>query len=45
MQIDRLIEAIRNKKEYHINLTEKGLQMAAKRGASMTEYLNQNVRI
>jgi hypothetical protein len=45
MQIDRLIEAIRNKKEYHINLTEKGLQMAAKRGASMTKYLNQNVRI
>jgi len=45
MQIDRLIEAIRNKKEYHINLTERGLQMAAKRGASMTEYLNQNVRI
>lgn len=45
MQIERLIDAINNKKEYHINLTEKGLQMAAKRGQNITEYLNKNVRI
>lgn len=45
IQIERLIDAINNKKEYHINLTEKGLQMAAKRGQSVTTYLNQNVRI
>lgn len=36
---------IRDKKELHLNITEKGFQAVARRGAAFTQYLDQNVRL
>lgn len=40
-----LSTAIRNKKEYHLSITEHGLRKFVKSGSSITEYLNRNVRL
>lgn len=42
---DMLANVVKNKKEFHVNITEKGIQTIAKHGQSWTEYLNKNVRI
>ena len=42
---DKVVKAINDKQELHINITERGLQAAAQRGANFTRYLNQNVRL
>lgn len=43
--LDKVVKAINDKQELHINITERGLQAAAQRGANFTRYLNQNVRL
>lgn len=41
----RLKEAIINKKEYHLDITEKGLRKFVKSGDTYQEYLNKNVKL
>jgi hypothetical protein len=40
-----LSQTIRNKKEYHLQITENGLRKFVKTGDSYQEYLNRNVRL
>jgi hypothetical protein len=40
-----LADTVRNKKEFHINITEKGMYKLVKNGHSFQEYLNSKVRI
>lgn len=40
-----LADTVRNKKEFHLNITEKGLWKIIRNGNSFQEYLNRNVRI
>lgn len=40
-----LAHTVNNKKEFHLNITEKGLYKVVKNGHSFQEYLNSKVRI
>jgi hypothetical protein len=40
-----LASAVKNKKEFHLNITEKGMYKVVQNGHSFQEYLNSKVRI
>lgn len=40
-----LSNVIQNKKEFHLNITERGIWASAQRGASVSEYINKNIRL
>ncbi len=39
-----LADTVRNKKEFHVNITERGIWASTKRGFSVSEYINNNIR-
>lgn len=47
-KIDRGFEmlayTVKNKKEFHVNITERGIWASSKRGSSVSEYINKNIR-
>lgn len=40
-----LASAIKNKKEFHLNITERGIWASTHRGSSISEYINNYIRI
>jgi len=42
---DKVAKVIIDKKEFHLSISESGIQASSSRGASRTKYLNQNVRL
>ena len=44
-KLDDIEKAIRNKREFHVNITDKGVGMSAKQAANFMNYINRNARI
>ena len=44
-KLDDIEKAIRNKREFHVNITDKGVGMSAKQAANFINYINRNARI
>jgi hypothetical protein len=44
-KLDDIEKAIKNKREFHVNITDKGVGMSAKQAANFMNYINRNARI
>ena len=41
---EMLAYTVKNKQEFHVNITERGIWASSKRGSSVSEYINKNIR-